>query len=310
MIMKAIYRYMTAVYAAMLLSAAGLFLDAQTLPSLVLGQDPASVAVGIAGCASDAGAYAVQNNVAAVSLSERTFEAQVGMGLWQPSYADFKTYGIAAMYRLGKLGLALDSRMLRMPAYGSVSDNGSEIRDAEFAPSELSFSAGASYAVMNSLSVGLALRYADSRLAEDVGASVFGADVAICFKSNGVKAGLSVNNLGTKVKYQDNSYSQPMMAKLGAGYDLVLGKSALDFMAEVDVLFSGSLMAGAGCEYSFSKMVYVRAGYHYGSSADVVPSYVSAGLGVSLFGAKLNFAYLFGSQTLGNSMCFSLGYSF
>lgn len=310
MIMKAIYKYITAVGAAMLLSFAGMSVSAQTLPSLVLGQDPAALAVGMVGCASDAGAYAVQNNVAAISLSEETLDAQIGMGLWQPEYADYKTFGIAAMYRLGRLGVALDSRMLRMPAYVGVSDNGSEIRDAEFAPSELSISAGASYAVMNCLSVGLALRYADSKLAEDASSAVFGADVALYFKKNGIKAGLSVNNLGTKVKFLDRAYSQPMMAKLGAGYDLTLGKSALDFMAEVDVLFSGSLMAGAGCEYSFNEMVYVRAGYHYGSSVDVVPSYASAGVGVSVFGAKLNFAYLFGSKTLGNSMCFSLGYSF
>jgi long-subunit fatty acid transport protein len=214
------------------------------------------------------------------------------------------------MYRLGKLGLALDSRMLRMPAYGGVSDNGSEIRDTEFSPSELSVSAGASYSVLDFLSVGLALRYADSKLAEDASSAVFGADVALYFKKNGIKAGLSVNNLCTKVKFLDRAYSQPMMAKLGAGYDLTLGNSALDFMAEVDVLFSGSLMAGAGCEYSFNEMVYVRAGYHYGSSVDVVPSYASAGLGISIFGAKLNVAYLFGSRILANSMCFSLGYSF
>ena len=310
MIMKAIYRYITVVSAAMLLVVAGMSVSAQTLPSLVLGQDPASLAVGMAGCASDPGAYAVQNNVAAISLSEKTLDAQIGMGLWQPAYADYKTYGIAAMYRLGKLGLALDSRMLRMPAYGGVSDNGSEIRDAEFSPSELSVSAGASYSVLDFLSVGLALRYADSKLAADASAAVFGADVALYFKKNGIKAGLSVNNLGTKVKFLDRAYSQPMMAKLGAGYDLTLGKSSLDFMAEVDVLFSGSLMAGAGCEYSFNEMVYVRAGYHYGSSVDVVRSYASAGLGVNIFGAKLNLAYLFGSETLSNSLCFSLGYSF
>lgn len=310
MIMKAIYKHITAVAVALLLSVVEMFMSAQTLPSLVLGQDPASLAVGMAGCASDAGAYAVQNNVAAISLSEKTLDAQIGMGLWQPAYADYKTYGIAAMYRLGKFGFALDSRMLRMPAYGGISDNGSEIRDAEFAPSELGISAGASYAVMDCLSVGVALRYAGSKLATDASAAVFGADVALYFRKNGIKAGLSVNNLGTKVKYQDKAYAQPMMAKLGAGYDLALGKSALDFMAEVDMLFSGSVMAGAGCEYSFNEMVFVKAGYHYGNSVDVVPSYASAGLGVSIFGAKLNFAYLFGSKTLGNSMCLSLGYSF
>ncbi|MBR2608729.1 MAG: PorV/PorQ family protein, partial [Bacteroidales bacterium] len=167
-----------------------------------------------------------------------------------------------------------------------------------------------SYAIIDCLSAGVTLRYADSRLAEEASAAVFGADIAVYFEKNGISAGLSLNNLGTKVKYAETSYSQPMMLKVGAGYDLKLGSSALDFDAEADVLFAGGVMAGAGCEYSFKDMVFARAGYHFGSSANAVPSYASAGLGLKFFGAQLNFAYLFGSDVLSNSMCISLGYTF
>ena len=101
-----------------------------------------------------------------------------------------------------------------------------------------------------------------------------------------------------------------MMAKLGAGYDLSLGSSTLAFAAEADVIFAGGVMAGLGCEYSFKDIVYARAGYHYGNSVNVIPSYASAGLGFKIFGAQLNFAYLFGSAVLSNSMNVSVGYSF
>jgi hypothetical protein len=147
-------------------------------------------------------------------------------------------------------------------------------------------------------------------LAKEARASVFGADVAVYFKNHGISAGLSVNNIGSKVKYSNTSYSQPLLAKLGAGYDLSLGSSALAFAAEADVIFAGGVMAGLGCEYSFKEMIYARAGYHYGNSASVIPSYASAGLGFKIFGAQLNFAYLFGSALLSNSMNVSLGYSF
>lgn len=308
--MKATYKNIFAVISTVFLSVLSFTSNAQTLPSVVLDQDPASLAMGMSGTASDAGAYALQNNVAAISLSDNTLDAQVGMGIWQPAYADSKIIGGGATYRLGKLGFGLDFRTLRMPEYSGVSDNGSEIRDSEFTPGETSFSLGASYAFMDCLSAGVTLRYAGSNLAQDVSATVFGADMAVYFKKNGISAGLSLNNIGTKVKYSEESYPQPMMAKVGAGYALGFGESNLAFTAEADVIFAGGIMAGAGCEYSFKDMAFIRAGYHYGDSVNAVPSYASAGIGFKFFGAQINFAYLFGSEVLANSMFVSLGYSF
>lgn len=310
MIMKCIYRNIIAIAVALVLSVSSYVSDAQTLPSLMLHQDPSSVAMGMTGVASDPGAYALQNNVAAVSLAQNAFDGQIGMGVWQPDYADLKTVGAGAMYRLGKLGFALDMKMLQMPSYSGVSGSGSEIRDSEFTPSEMNLAAGFSYAFMDFLSAGVTLRYADSKLAPEASAGVLGADVAVYFKKNGVSAGLSINNIGTKVKYSETAYPQPMLAKVGAGYDLELGTSSLAFSAEADVLFAGGFMAGAGCEYSFKDMAFVRAGYHYGDSVNAVPSFASAGVGLKLFGVKLNLAYMFASDVLANSMCVSLGYSF
>ena len=307
MIMKVRCKNIT-VLAAVLFSVSGL--GAQTLPSLTLSQDPAAVSTGLSGVAAEAGSFALQNNVAAVSLADKTLDVQAGMGLWQPSYADLKMFGAAGMFRLGKLGMALDFRTLRMPAYSGVSGTGSDLRDSGFTPGEFNIAAGVSYAVLDCLSAGVSLRYAGSKLAEEASAAVFGADVAVCFRKNGLSAGLSVNNLGTKVRYSETAWSQPMMAKIGAGYDLGLGTSALAFTAEADILFAGGIMAGAGCEYSFKDMVFARAGYHYGTSADALPSYASAGLGLKVFGAQLNFAYLFASEVLGNSLCMTVGYIF
>lgn len=308
--MKAIYKYIKTAVALLALSMSGLLVNAQTMPSLLLDQDPVSLATGMAGTASEAGAFALQNNVAAVSLSETTLDAQVGYGIWQPAYSNIKTIGVGAMYKMGKLGFAFDYKKLNLPSYSGVSGNGSDIRDSEFTPGEVNLAAGASYAFMDYLSAGLTLRYAGSRLADDASATVFGADVALYYSKDALRAGLSINNIGSKVKYSETAYPQPMMAKLGAGYDLDLGTSSVAFTAEADVLFAGGIMAGAGCEYSFKDMVFARAGYHYGNSVNTVPSYASAGLGLSVFGAQLNFAYLFASPVLANTMCVSLGYSF
>ncbi len=102
-----------------------------------------------------------------------------------------------------------------------------------------------------------------------------------------------------------------MMAKLGVGYTRAFDKHALSATAETDILFAGAVMAGAGIEYSFRDLLFVRGGYHYGAPHKaVVPSYGSAGLGVKFFGISLDAAYLFGSEILKNSFCVSLGYEF
>lgn len=303
------YLNILAVAAAFLISGYGL--QAQVLPSLLMNQDAASLAMGSAGVSADAGAYALENNVAAIPFAEQNMSVQAGFGIWQPSYANLKTIGLAGMYKISdKIGVALDFKYLMMPSYSGVTGNGSDIRDSEFKPSEMGLSAGFSYAVMDCLSAGLTLRYAGSKLAPEAKAGVIGTDIGVFFKKNAISAGLSLNNLGSKVKYSDVAYAQPMLVKLGAGYDLDMGDSELFFTAQADVLFAGGVMAGAGCEYAFKDMIFARAGYHYGNAANVVPSHGSAGIGVKIAGVSLDMAYLYGSKVLANSMCISLGYSF
>lgn len=286
---------------------------AQTLPSLLMNQDAAVLAKGSAGVVSEAGAYSLQNNVAAMALTEDRMAAQAGFAIWQPSYANLKTIGFGAMYRvIEKLAFGVDFQYLMMPSYDAVSGNGITIRDGKFTPKEYNVALGSSYAILDCLSAGATLRLAGSALSPEAEATVFGVDLGVMFKMNGIKAGVSVNNLGTKVKYGETAYPQPAMLKVGAGYTLEFGKSSIGIDAEADILFAKGLMVGAGCEYSFDRLVFVRAGYHYGDSANVIPSHASVGLGVKVFGVTLDAAYLIagGDSPMKNTMCFGLGYRF
>ena len=299
MMKSTIYRYICSIALVAFAAVSGSALKAQTLPSLLLVQDPVSMSMGSAGVAAKSGAFALQNNVAAIALSDEVMAVQVGGLLWQPSYASIKTVGLGAKYRLGhKLGVGVEFGMLKMTEYDS------------FSPGDIEFAAGASYAITRFLSLGATLRYMNSSLAPEVSATVLGADLGAYFRLGGLSAGVSVNNIGTKVSYGETSYPQPALVKAGAGYQLKLGSSAVEVLAEADVLLSGDVMAGAGCEYSFKDMVFVRGGYHYGQGAGAVPSHVSAGVGFKFLGASLNLAYVFGSEILANSACLSLGYAF
>ncbi len=286
--------------------------SAQSLPSLFVGSDAAGFSMGSATVAGAPGAYSLENNVAAMSFIDGRMSAGASFGMWQPSYGDDKVIGAGASVKATKrLAFGAAFKYFARPSYEITTDSGTASRDGSFRPSEFNVAAGGSFAVTNYLSVGLTARMLHSSLTNDVSANVFGADLGVYFRMKGISAGLSVNNLGTKAKFGESSVSQPMMAKLGAGYAHAFGKHAVSATAEADILFAGAAMAGAGLEYSFGGLLFVRGGYHYGAPHKaVVPSYGSAGLGVKFFGIRLDAAYIFGSEILRNSFGLSLGYEF
>ncbi len=294
------------------LAFAAVSVSAQSFPSLLVGSDAAGFSMGGATVAGLPGAYSLENNVAAMSFIEGRMNAGASFGMWQPSFGNDKVIGAGASVKATKrLAFGATFKYFAQPSYEITTDSGTASRGGSFRPVEFNVAAGGSFAVTNYLSVGLTARMLHNSLAEDVSATVFGADLGIYFRMKGISAGVSVNNLGTKAKFGESSQSQPMMAKLGAGYARAFGKHALSATAEADLLFSGAVMAGAGLEYSFHDLLFIRGGYHYGAPHKaVIPSYVSAGLGVKFLGIRLDAAYLFGSEILMNSLGLSIGYEF
>ncbi|MGN0191315.1 MAG: PorV/PorQ family protein [Candidatus Cryptobacteroides sp.] len=296
---------------------AGSLAGAQTFPSLLIGGDAFGVANGSAAVAKAEGAFAIDGNVAAMSLSDNLLDASVAFGLWQPSFSGDKLVSAGVrckVYKGFSLGISFRDRIQN--PYDITTSTGSASKDGSFTPKEYNLALGASYAFLHGLSAGVSLRFLRSALAPEASAMSFGADLAFAFSRtfgrHGASAGLSVNNLGTKLKYGENSYSLPALVKIGAAYDYILDEksSRVGVSAEFDALFKGGMMAGIGAEYTFREMLFVRAGYHYGDRAKAVPSYASAGIGVKFYGVSLDASYIFASETLGNSFGVSLGYSF
>ena len=120
-------------------------------------------------------------------------------------------------------------------------------------------------------------------------------------------AGLGLKNLGSKIDYGAGGYSLPALVSVSGTVSPIQNlKAAL----ELDYLFSGALMAGLGVEYTVLDMISVRGGFHYGDAAKALPTYVSLGLGAQFAGIHLDAAFLTASETLGNTLLISLGYSF
>ena len=278
---------------------------AQGVPSLLIGADPQGLAMGSATIARGADAFALDNNAAAMSLSDKEFAVAASYGIWAPGTAGSTLASVGTWYRLGdKFALGLSGKMLQDKPYDITSPTGQI--SGTFSPYDILGGLGASYAVTESISLGVTGRFVSSAIADNMKGSAFGADISAMYSSGALSAGLGLCNVGSSISYGGASYSLPMLVRGGGAYST----GAFIASAEVDYLLSGALMAGLGAEYCVADIVSVRAGYHYGDAAKAVPSYLSLGLGAEFAGVSLDLAYLTASETLGNTVLFGIGFSF
>ena len=280
--------------------------SAQALSSLLIPSAPEYAAMGGASVALEAGAFAAENNAAAMSLSDDSFAVAAGYGLWAPETAGSQLMGLGAFARVGeRVGIGLSGRYTMEKPMNISSAAGGIL--GTFTPSEFGANLAVSVKVIDGLSVGVTGKFVRSSIGEELSGSAFGADVSVAWRKDGLSAGAAVCNLGSKLKYGDSSYSMPMLVKAGAAYSADFGLTA---SVEADYLFSGAFAAGLGLEYNLFDIGFLRAGYHYGDKNQGLASFASLGAGVQFAGVELSAAWLTASPTLGNSLLFSLGYSF
>lgn len=113
--------------------------------------------------------------------------------------------------------------------------------------------------------------------------------------------GLSLQNLGTKAKYQSSREDLPLNLRVGASWRFLgSGLLALDLNQPA----AGGMTLHLGAEYAFLKTAAVRLGFNGRNETD---SGVTAGGGIALQGFTLDYAFVpFGD--LGASHRFSFSY--
>lgn len=295
-------------------AAATLSVSAQNLPLLLIDTDARQAALC---CPGEAGRQDVD-----------TFHAEIGYGLWSSSEKS-TLLSARAGYKLPMgLYVGLAANMMKDSPYEIANAQG--MVTGRYAPYDAAFGLFADYGFTDFLKAGLRARYIMSSLGQYSNASAFGADVYCVYTQKSLKAALEFCNLGTGINYGHGAYSQPALVRASASYNPLEG---LLVAADVDYLFSGALMAGLGAEYTFAKLISIRAGYHYGSSpkattsagsaagaaaatgsatlatVTAIPSYASVGLGATFKGVSLNASALF-SRSLTGTFLLRAGYSF
>lgn len=281
--------------AVVLFAAFSETLGAQVVNSIVRGGDAVSAGFSGAGVALPANAYAMENNPAAMSLYDGTMSAAAGYSLFQPSSVKMQLISLAGFYKImPELAVGIQAGRLGYTPYKTVSADG--YSSGEFTPSEIAVAAGASYQVMEGLSVGASAKIFSLSLAEGSKTSGFCLDLAAMYQLGDLTAGLNVKNLA----------SDFMDITAGASY----GIASFTASVQAEYLAGAGFMAGLGAQYSFKDMVFARAGFHYGDATKAIPSYASLGVGAKFAGITLDAAYIIGNANVSGTLQATIGYSF
>lgn len=158
------------------------------------------------------------------------------------------------------------------------------------------------YNILLSLSFGkrlngsIALGFTSKFLQENIdveSAQAFAFDIGGLYFLPGTKLVLGVNiqNLGTEMKFVEESFPLPRNIKVGAAYKML--DNALTIVTDVNKPRDGNLNLGLGIEYKIMGIVNLRTGYKYNISGNDLGSLsgLRTGIGIDIRDYNLDYAF-------------------
>jgi len=161
--------------------------------------------------------------------------------------------------------------------------------------------------VLPNLAAGVALKPIYERI-DDTSARGMAFDVGLYHVSRipGLKMAAVIANLGAPMKFVSEKFALPRVIKVGGSYQREVPSARGDVLLTLDLLFpnDGELKEHLGFEYSYSRRLYLRAGYKSGYD-----SYgATFGAGFALGNIQVDYAIMLISNDLGDSHRFSLAF--
>lgn len=284
--------------------------SAQALPFTAVDYSPLALAKGsVSAVETSSVAYAAFGNPASMAFSEKTADLGASYVSWSPSQVKTTMINAGGSYKVNdKIGVAAAYTEGSYEAYESFDLAG--VSKGMFTPKQMYAGIGLSYKFNDALAFGVNAGYASQTFAEEVSYSALSADIYAMYVAGKMRFAAGLTELGPKVVSESGEFSLPAAVRLGCGYD-VMDEADHFVSVAVDASYylAGSVAAAFGASYEFKDMLAFRAGYRYGGES-LLPSFASAGLGIRFAGVSLDLAYLFAGETLSNTLCVGLGYSF
>ena len=161
------------------------------------------------------------------------------------------------------------------------------LRTGGFTARDLAFSAGRGF-TLGAFQAGVALKYVGQKI-KDSSAHAAAADLGLLYRrgNSPVKFGVSLSNLGTKIKFREDAFPLPLTLRAGASVELK-GAPVL-LAAQADLPNDSGAALRLGGEYRATGSLRLRLGYKTVSSSDR-----DAVLGTEMGGSGTGVSSLFG----------------
>jgi hypothetical protein len=178
--------------------------------------------------------------------------------------------------------------------YGSIKESDiNGIIGGSYSPTDMSATVSYGSKVSDDVSLGIGVKYISSKIKES-GTAIAG-DVGMLYKpiDSGMSIGLAIQNVGSKMKYVEESDNLPMTIRVGGGYNIqpewLVG---LDITAVND----SGIGIGAGTEYKYDAgegtTLIGRAGYNTKTKDIGGLKGISIGAGLDYKGYGLDYAFV------------------
>jgi opacity protein-like surface antigen len=336
----------TKLYALLVLSATCMTqVNAQTNPTAVIttaapslrtATDARAGGMGNVGIATDADAGTLFFNQAKAPFGKQTSAIGVNYAPWMREVAnDMYALHLSGYHRFDSMQAFTGSvRYFNLGDFKLKDLDGNILQTAR--PHEFSIDLGYARRLSEQFSIGVALRYINSSLASGTygstqykaGEAVAG-DVSLYYngqneQGQGLSAGLSLSNIGSKISYTENAAQKeflPTNLGVGVAYTAVLNEdNKISFAADVNKLMvpevpqtteerdeyykQGALSGlgkgfsnkawqyGAGVEFAYKNMFMLRAGYMGESENQGNRKGLTVGAGIRYDVFAFNFSYL------------------
>lgn len=290
------------------LSICGLSLAAQSTTMFNFSSfayNPAASGMAGATMARSQLASGTDSNPAMMTQAVKPSEIVLAYQYYSPKMDRSMPLSLAYGQKIDKFAFSVAATYLIEKPYDIVIDP-SGAASATYTPKDLQAGLAVAYQVIDCLSLGANGRVLYSDLAEGARFTGFASNVFVAFHKGMFAATAGVSNVGPKV---NKLYSLPSSATVAGSVNATeLGPCAIAADVDFDYYFNGGIGVNVGAQFTAADILYLRAGYHYGSNKAPVPSYASAGIGLGYSVFRVDASYLFASDILANT--FSIGLTF
>ena len=244
----------------------------------------------------NAGPLAVYANPAL--LADRGKSLTASHNSW---FGDTEQEVLAVVLPWRGLGTSLGFRLLNTGGLEYRETPSSE-PTGTFSVTDLSLNAGVGLRLGSAFSIGAGLKFIRERVwTEESSGLCFDIGV-VSSPARGLTLAAALQNIGPGAVMADREYRLPRSLRAAAGYTMQLPLGTASLSAEISKPIDNSPRGGVGLEYQPIPWAAIRGGCRINDPS----SDITAGLGLSQGGWVLDYAYVPGSYTLGNTHRFTL----